>query len=79
MDRNDEFISYETVAAMIADERLDQWKIVDVEKDPPVASLYAHHLLIDEATVGKVMWSKMEAALLSHLIPQTTNRSVPGK
>jgi esterase/lipase len=68
MDRNDEFISYEKLQEMIAGEHLDQWKIMDVEKDPPESFLYAHHLLIDEATVGKVMWSKMEAALLSHLI-----------
>ena len=68
MDRNDELISYDDLAAMIVGKHLDQWRVVTVEKDPPEASRYAHHLLIDESTVGKVTWSKIEAALLSHLI-----------
>ena len=69
MDRNDEFISYGKTREMIAEERLDQWRMMDVEKGPPATTLYGHHLLIDETVVGEVMWSKMQAALLSHLLP----------
>jgi len=68
LDREDEFISYDDLVQMIAADHLDRWRIVDVQKDPPEAALYAHHLLIDETVVGRVMWSKMQAALLSHLL-----------
>ena len=68
MDRNDEFISYDRLREMIMVGHLDRWKIVPVEKDPPEAALYAHHLLIDEAVAGKAAWSKMQAAFFSHLI-----------
>lgn len=67
LDREDEFISRDDLSAMIAGNRLDRWTLAPVEKDLPEAGLYAHHLLIDEAVVGKVMWSTMQAALLSHL------------
>jgi hypothetical protein len=77
MDRNDEFISYDDLAGMIAGERLDRWRIVTVEKDPPEAALYGHHLLIDEAVVGKVMWSQMQSAFLSHLIADGQKISPP--
>jgi alpha-beta hydrolase superfamily lysophospholipase len=75
MDRNDEFISYEKTGTMIEDERLDRWSIMAVEKDPAAAPLYGHHLMIDETVVGKEMWAKMQAALLSHLI--TDGQRVP--
>jgi alpha-beta hydrolase superfamily lysophospholipase len=68
LDREDEFISYDDLQEMIIGERLDRWTIVNVWKSPPEAALYAHHLFIDEAVVGKAMWSKMQAALLNHLI-----------
>ncbi len=68
LDREDEFISYEGLREMIAEEGLDRWRIIPVRKSPSENALFAHHLLIDETVVGKEMWSKMDAALLSHLI-----------
>jgi alpha-beta hydrolase superfamily lysophospholipase len=67
LDREDEFISYDDLQEMIVGEHLDRWTIVTVWKSSPEASRYAHHLFIDEAVVGKAMWSKMQAAFLSHL------------
>ncbi|MCE5281185.1 MAG: lysophospholipase [Deltaproteobacteria bacterium] len=75
LDREDEFISYDDLVQMIAADHLDRWRVVDVQKDPPEAALYAHHLLIDETVVGRVMWSKMQAALLSHLVGDGTRGS----
>ncbi len=72
LDREDEFISYDDLAQMIATGHLDRWRIVDVQKDPPEAALYAHHLMIDETAVGRIMWSKMQAVLLSHLVGDGT-------
>jgi alpha-beta hydrolase superfamily lysophospholipase len=68
MDRNDEFISYDKLQEMISAEKLDRWRMVVVEKEPPEAVLYAHHLLIDETVVGKAMWAKMQALFLPHMI-----------
>jgi esterase/lipase len=68
MDRNDEFISYDKLQEMIIEEKLDRWRLVAVEKEPPEAILYAHHLLIDETVVGKAIWAKMQALFLPHLI-----------
>lgn len=67
IDSNDEFVSYDKLQEMVMDGHLDRWRMVAVEKGPAEAALYAHHLLIDEAVVGKAMWSKMQAAFLDHL------------
>jgi len=67
LDREDEFISYDDLQEMIIGEHLDRWTIINISKSPPESALYAHHLLIDEAVVGKAMWSKIQAALLNHL------------
>jgi hypothetical protein len=53
---------------MIAGEHLDRWTMVTVRKSPPEAALYAHHLLIDEATMGKTAWQDMGDAVLKHLM-----------
>jgi alpha-beta hydrolase superfamily lysophospholipase len=82
MDREDEFISHDAIRGMIADRHLGRWKMVTVEKDPPEAALYAHHLLIDEATMGKTAWREMEDAILNHLVSKQTGRTalhLPGK
>jgi alpha-beta hydrolase superfamily lysophospholipase len=77
IDRKDELISYDDLVGMIVGEHLDQWRMVTVEKDAPEAALYGHHLLIDEAVVGKVMWSQMQAAFLFHLIDNGQRISLP--
>jgi esterase/lipase len=75
MDREDEFISHDAIRGMIADRHLDRWKMVTVEKDPPEAALYARHLLIDEATMGKTAWREMGDAILNHLVSMPGGRT----
>ena len=70
IDRNDEFISCNELQEMIMGWRLDRWRMVVVKKEPPEAALYAHHLLIDEATMGKTAWRDMGDAVLKHLLSQ---------
>ena len=68
LDPEDEFISYGDTQAMIEGTPLDRWTLVPVRKSLPEADSYAHHLLIDETVMGKVMWSQIEATMISHLL-----------
>ncbi len=70
MDREDEFISHDKLEEMMIGDRLDRWKIVTVQKEPPQAGRYAHHLLIDETAMGSEPWARMIEAVLGHLLPQ---------
>ncbi len=68
MDREDEFISYDKLQEMIVSNHLDLWKVSTVRKAPPEEGLYAHHLLIDEESVGKETWVRMRDLILGHLL-----------
>jgi alpha-beta hydrolase superfamily lysophospholipase len=75
MDREDEFISHDTMREMISGKCLDRWKMVTVCKVPGLADPYAHHLLIDEATLGKAAWREMGDVVLNHLVSTPTGRT----
>lgn len=68
MDREDEFISHGKLQEMIVSNHLDLWKVSSVQKAPPEDGLYAHHLLIDEESVGKETWVRMRGLILDHLL-----------
>jgi alpha-beta hydrolase superfamily lysophospholipase len=70
MDREDEFISHDKLQEMIASNRLNRWKVSIVRKTPPEGGLYAHHLLIDEESVGKETWAGMQEMMLDHLLSE---------
>lgn len=82
MDPEDEFISHDEMREMIAGKRLDRWKMVTVRKATDLTDPYAHHLLIDEATMGKAAWRDMGNAALNHLVATPTGQPafhLPGK
>ncbi|MDA8126177.1 MAG: alpha/beta fold hydrolase [Deltaproteobacteria bacterium] len=68
LDPEDEFISYEDTQALIEEKQLDRWTLRAVQKTLPVAVSHAHHLLIDEAVLGKAAWTPMGEALVRHLL-----------
>lgn len=78
MDREDEFISSERLQEMIDRNHLDRWRVSAVQKALPEAGLYAHHLLIDEASMGKEAWARMRKMISGHLFPEPTRRGTGG-
>lgn len=71
IDPDDEFISAEALAELIAAQGLDRWTLKAVHKTPEAAGRYAHHLLIDEETTGREAWQGMETAIRDHLLKRT--------
>jgi alpha-beta hydrolase superfamily lysophospholipase len=74
LDPEDEFISYGDTQAMIEAMPLDRWTLVPVRKSLPETVSYAHHLLIDEAAVGRQTWTQMGETMVRHLL---TRKNTP--
>jgi esterase/lipase len=64
VDEADEFISPGRIRDLIAAGGLTRWRVVPVRKDEAVAGTASHHLIIDEAAVGKGSWKAIEGALV---------------
>jgi esterase/lipase len=67
IDKQDEFISFSRLNKMVANEKLDRWKIHIVQKDKTANQVKMHHLIIDEASTGKKMWKKIVDTTMEHL------------
>lgn len=68
IDENDELISYQQLADMIAGNKLDQWEIHRVQKDGDIAAGISSHLIINEDTTGKNMWARITTLVKKHLL-----------
>jgi esterase/lipase len=68
MDRKDEFISHGNLQELVGRASLDRWKVITIEKVRPELVPSAHHLLIDEESVGKETWARMRDMFLGHLL-----------
>jgi alpha-beta hydrolase superfamily lysophospholipase len=66
IDENDEFISCSGIRDMIANHKLDQWRLRIVRKDPEIGDKVSHHLIIDGDSVGKNMWGNMANDMFRH-------------
>ena len=67
IDEQDELISFFGLEAMIQKHKLDQWKLKPVEKDETATETEMHHLIIDEASVGKQTWKEIVGTTITHL------------
>ncbi|MGD2187734.1 MAG: alpha/beta hydrolase [Desulfobacterales bacterium] len=67
IDKQDELISFSGLKAMIEKQKLDQWKLHPVKKDERTAEIEMHHIIIDEASVGKKMWKEIVDTTITHL------------
>jgi esterase/lipase len=67
IDKQDELISASGLEAMIQKQKLDQWKLYPVKKDRTATEIEMHHLIIDEASVGKQMWKEIVDTAITHL------------
>ena len=68
IDKEDELISFSGLQDMIRDQNLDQWKIHPVKKDKTASKIKMHHLIIDEASVGKKMWQEIVDVTITHFL-----------
>ena len=68
IDKQDELISFSGLQEMVQKQNLNQWKIYPVEKDSRATEIKMHHLIIDQAALGPVMWRKVADSTSMHLI-----------
>ncbi len=68
IDEQDELISFSDLQKMIRNQKLDQWKIHPVKKDKTATEIEMHHIIIDEASVGKQMWAEIVDTTITHLL-----------
>lgn len=75
IDEQDELISFSGLQKMIRNQKLDQWKIHPVKKDNTVTEIEMHHIIVDEASVGKQMWREIVDTTITHLLNGPTARA----
>jgi esterase/lipase len=68
IDQRDEFVSYDELKKMVENENLDQWKFHVVKKEAGGEPGKIHHLIIDEAATGEVVWKEMTDVMVAHLL-----------
>jgi len=68
IDKQDELISFSGLQNMIRKLNLDQWNLHTVKKDQTATEIEMHHILIDEAAVGKHMWKEIVDTTITHLL-----------
>ena len=68
IDEKDELISFSGLKKMIANQKLDQWKIHPVKKDKTATEIEMHHIIIDKASVGTQMWKEIVDTTITHLL-----------
>jgi CHAT domain-containing protein len=67
IDKQDELISFSGLKSMIQKQTLDQWKLHPVKKDQTATEIEMHHIIIDEAAVGKQMRTKIVDTTITQL------------
>lgn len=67
IDKEDELISFSGLNTLIQKQNLDRWKLHPVKKDPTETEIKMHHLIIDEASVGRQMWQEIADVTVTHL------------
>jgi hypothetical protein len=68
IDPQDELISFEGLEALIRTQHLDDWELSMVIKSADDPETRIHHLIIDEASVGKGAWRRMMSRMRKHLL-----------
>ena len=68
IDKQDELISFSGLKNMIQKQNLDQWNLHPVTKDKTATETEMHHIIIDEASVGKHMWKEIVDTTITHLL-----------
>lgn len=69
IDAQDEFVSCFRLKDMIAQKKLDRWKVLSIQKDDRVDNRTAHHLIIDESSTGRDTWKHIVNVMKQHVSP----------
>jgi len=67
LDEKDEFISSSRLQETVARRDLHRWRIHRVQKGPDGSERLSHHMLIDEAGVGRDTWRQMTAVMKQYV------------
>ena len=76
IDEEDELISFSGLQNVVRDQNLDQWKIHPVKKDETATKIKMHHLIIDEASVGKNMWQEIVDVTITHFLGRQSANTI---
>ena len=68
IDKQDELVSYRRLQRIIKNRELHQWRLHPVKKNKAGAKEKMHHLIIDESSMGKVVWNEMKGRIIHHLL-----------
>jgi hypothetical protein len=70
IDPKDELISYKRLQKWIQKHHLINYKVVTLDPDLTGRSKRFHHLILDEATMGKKNWQLATAQWKAFLFPE---------
>lgn len=69
IDEKDELVSCSRLKEMIAQKKLDRWKVHSIQKDDHVDNRTAHHLVIDEDSTGRNTWKHIVNVMKQQVSP----------
>ncbi len=69
IDPLDEVVSYRKLKRMVASKKLDQWAFCLLKENRIGVTQPIHHLIIDEASLGKTEWGRVQKIMIQHLLP----------
>ncbi len=71
MDKEDEFVSFEQLQEFIHDNGFDRWEIAAVAKDNATDAAVAHHMILNERSLGADSWNEVARLTIVHLLKST--------
>ena len=71
MDKEDEFVSFEQLQEFIQDNGFDRWEIAAVAKDNATDTAVAHHMILNEHSLGADRWNEVARLTIVHLLKST--------
>ena len=68
VDKEDEFVSFEQLQEFIHDNGFDRWEIAAVTKDNATDTAVAHHMILNERSLGMGMWNEVAHRIRAHFM-----------
>jgi esterase/lipase len=71
MDKEDEFVSFEQLQGFIHNNGLGRWEIAAAAKDNATDAAVAHHMILNEHSLGADRWNEVARLTIVHLLKST--------
>ena len=68
MDKEDEFVSFEQMQEFIRDNGFDRWEIAAVAKDNDTDISIAHHMILNQRSLGAGIWKEIARRIKAHFM-----------